>query len=1258
MPKGKRTIKEFDPEFRFLLPIDPAFEPWQLLATEWLPMQRSSQSKAVTLAVFFLHYLHALELDKRPVTLFEITSCLPDLRSTLALASYSEKMIIEQNDCISDFLDWVLHTHLAKTDADGHRRVPKHLHHPFPRIRPKKNRKQKDNSFEYVLTQEPRMVYWVDLAAEWLRSQKIAIDLRRTALDHFLVSYLIGCDLPHRPADFLTRTTPKPLFHEVLIKAKTLGIIGKLSDTDIRMNNHIADFLDWVLVHKLSHENELGHKVTPPMLYNPVVELSRSGLDTSRRRATIRKIDPQFRFLLTIDPAFEQWRMLAIEWIQTESNLPRKTRVLTAFFVRYLHSLQLNKQPRTLFDIQVSLPDLWSALDLGSLAAVPAQLTHDIISDFLEWVLRTHLAEPDAEGHRRAPKHLRNPFPRLRPKQSGKQSDCRFRHVVEQEPRMVHWVELAAEWLNRQKTAVGDRRNAIDHFLMSYLIGCDLPHHPVEFLTRTTPKPLFHEVLIKAKTKGAVGQLSHGDVRINKHVSDFLDWVLTNKLSYENEHGHRIIPPILHNPVAPLPQSGVTTLNETAKAALSIRYIKELRTMLAEGPDFCNWRWAQQALEGGNMGGDWYAVDQTLVQKYREDPDCVWRERKTSIYEQKNHNLPPHVTELWSPVRAVALYLKLELPLRTHQVRMLDSGEADTWRYEYNKQGGHFALNDSPLATGTVKRPYQRGVFHRSGYESGAGLFINTNKSADCNKPEHAKGYVIPWAHEPVLYWLAKLRRWQEIFNPISAPTAWTELQTKHFGCTPPHPDILEMRGTTCFLFRDAAAASSENQNKPIRYNAFDRLWYLLLSRLEQRCLSRGETLDDGTPIRFVDKNKSTFTYYPPHALRVSLISYLVLDQQLPLPVVSKLIAGHARLIMTLYYTKFGHAYMKEVLNSAEHNTLAVDQANHRRFLMDATLEQVNQRFACVSVDAMGAAVGHQSAATFVFEDKGICPVGGTLCDVGGKCINDSELAPAFAPVPGYPERNCVRCRFFLSGPAFLPGLQAHFNSISYEVHERAKRYNELQDVVTRLENSRADCERDGSLFTETRELEKLSQRYEAEAEAMGKVLNDLQATYHLIERSLEILNQGSKEGVQLIAVGEMNDIQAGLIETTSELHQLEVLCENAMIYPEIDPRKPSLRRAQLLDCMLAFNKMPLIFFHLSPQQQLEMGNAVMKLIQARTGSLKGALEFAECQRHLRDIGLVEETWDVLTEKVSGTPVWQLIDAARATLHDESDYAS
>jgi hypothetical protein len=960
---------------------------------------------------------------------------------------------------------------------------------------------------------------------------------------------------------------------------------------------------------------------------------------------TNQYFDPEFRFLLAIDPAFEDWRALAAEWYPSQVASSNKATALSAFFVRFLHAQSLDKNPAAMFDASTRIPDLWKTLDLERLSGRQGIKQHDTLSNFLDWVLRTKLSQTDAEGHLAVPVHLLNPFPRKTDKVTGKQSDITFSHVVAIDPRMVHWQKLAAEWLGAQRSAVSHRRNALDKFLVQYIVECDLSRHPVEWLQRSTPKPIFSEILLQNKKQGVVGSLTVNDIKLNNYVADFLDWVLAEKFAIEDDHGHKVVPHELHNPVARLSSSGISTPTETTKSSLSIRYIKDLRGMLAEGPSFRDWKWAQESMETGNNGGDWLVVDPELVNP--DDPDCVWRERDTTKYEQDKLKFPGRVTELWSPVRAVALYLKLELPLRTFQVRMLDSGEADSWRYVHGPKGGSFELNNSPLATGSAIRPYQRGVFHRSANEVSAGLYINTNKTADINTTDSAKGYVVPWAHETVLYWLSKLRYWQELYNPINTPMEWNALERKHFGATPPHPAVLAARGTACFLFRDAAAKGLDQQ-KPLTAEALHRPWYLLLSLLEKSCAERGETLDDGTPIRFVQQGSAVTTHYPLHALRVSLISYLVLDQQLPIAVVSKLIAGHARIIMTLYYTKFGHAYMKEVLDLAERNTLAADEANHRRFLMDATMDQVSQRFASVSVDAMRAAIGQKSAAGFIFEDKGICPVGGSMCDVGGEALTDQTNNKYFTPVPGYPqERNCVRCRFFLSGPAFLPGLQAHFNTVSYEAHERSERHNDLHEEVTLMENRRADCERDGRLFTQHRELENLSQRYEAQAEAMGKLVNDMQATYHLIGRSLEILKDEQKQGVQLVAVGAMTDIQAGFIETPSELHQIEVLCENAVIYPEIDARKPVLRRAQLFDIMMQFNEMQPIFFQLAPKQQLLAGNAVMQLIQARTLSLKGALDYVEGLRRLRDLGIVNEVWDVIAHSVAGTPARQIIEAAR-----------
>ena len=322
----------------------------------------------------------------------------------------------------------------------------------------------------------------------------------------------------------------------------------------------------------------------------------------SKIRGTDLNFDPEFRFMLKIDPAFEDWRVFAAEWYHTQKSYWYKAAALNAFFVRYLHAQQLDKRPVALFERTTRLPELWATLKLDSLNEYLANIYHDTISDFLDWVQRTHLAEPDAEGRRVVPKHLHHPFPRKRSKTTGKESDLSFSYVTAIDPRMEHWRSLAAEWLSAQKINVSIRRSALDRFLTQYIIGCGLPHHPIEFLKRTTPKPVLSEVLVSSKTKGDVGQLGVGDVRSNNYAAEFLDWVLAEKLSIEDEHGHRVIPHELHDPVARLSNSGLVAPTETVRSVLSIRYIKELRTLLAEGPNFRDWLWAQQTSEGGQKG--------------------------------------------------------------------------------------------------------------------------------------------------------------------------------------------------------------------------------------------------------------------------------------------------------------------------------------------------------------------------------------------------------------------------------------------------------------------------------------------------------------------------------------------------------------------------------------------------------------------------------------------------------------------------------
>lgn len=456
----------------------------------------------------------------------------------------------------------------------------------------------------------------------------------------------------------------------------------------------------------------------------------------------------------------------------------------------------------------------------------------------------------------------------------GSSTDIELRYATALDPALEHWRALAAEWLATLKEGNSMAMDTLKKFLVDYLYKQKLASDPTVFLRADYLAPCFYATCLSQL------QSRHKIVSEYKCVMRFLDYVLSQHFSVEDDDGRRIVPPEFRNPIPMLPKaldSHRADNTESDKSVLPYRYIQTLRTLLCPSgaQSFRDLSWAQTAGDhtSRSHGGDWFIVEPSLIDD--NDSDCVWRERTTSPSERKKYGYGSQVYELWSPVRAVALFLKLHLPLRSYQVRMLDSGEADTWCYT----GGNWSRNNGPLAQGTEKNPYQRGVFRRMKdlftQVEMTGLFINTNKTADRDKDEWDKGYQLPWQHEPVLYWLEKLRNWQAKYNPISKPIPWIQLETKHIGRVKSDATLKAM-GASCFLFRDATA-QGEDRFKPINNKSpLDALWYKLLATLESHCEATHQQDLGGAKLVFIKPDNNRSTHYPLHSLRVSLITVVV----------------------------------------------------------------------------------------------------------------------------------------------------------------------------------------------------------------------------------------------------------------------------------------------------------------------------------------------------------------------------------------------
>lgn len=826
----------------------------------------------------------------------------------------------------------------------------------------------------------------------------------------------------------------------------------------------------------------------------------------------------------------------------------------------------------------------------------------------------------------------------------------------------LQWQQYAAEWLAQVHLGVHHKLSGIKHFI-NYLAN----HAPygVDVVSMFKGHPQGHKVSTEEFNKylnsEGVNSVNHQYVGC---VVTLIDYILKTHLSIENDVGTSI--PLFQNPFDRIGREFSNT--ETVHSPLPYRYIQQLRQIVCPYPlepntktpwigrHFRDWQWSIEHLQFGNLA--WMEVSPEMIDP--NDPDCISRTR--TVFRKVGRSVKKiEIHEIWSPVIAMFMFTKLHLPLRTYQVRFLDSGEADTWRYE---QGQWVENTKHAFKYGTAKRPYQKGVFRRifdSMSESySTGLYISTNKTADQNKDEVKRGHSIPWEHEELLYWLEKLRNWQEKYNPIDRLTNGTELKNTHTRIAKSDAQLKAM-GEFAFLFR------APNSALPIRVKGPDSPWYRLLSKLEDDVFASGQTMSNGERLRFVNDYGENYdgqetakvsTKYPLHSLRVSLITCYTMDTDLPLPVISKLLAGHTRLLMTIYYNKITPSVMAEKMKEANAAIIEKGEASLKNFLVDAEMNQIELRAAYHSdtYNSIEAVLVNRNPIGWEERATGLCLVGGNTvrsdelstlggCWNGGSIIVDSSNKDScvYGPAPHGPE-NCPRCRWFITDASYLPALNSHFNQISYKAHQAAELAAELEGDLEALKDELYMAEEQGHPFLKHEQLQAIERRYEKQRVEADEYAKDYIATFNLINRIIKIENQreDDDEGQKLIAVGSGDDLNVSMkfIETESELLHLSLLCDDAEFYPDMhdDLRKtPAIaKRTNALSRMMARSGYQPVFLEMDEQTQLIAGNAIMRkmaMIANPDDKLEGyriASNYIEAQQYLTDARLLESGFEEL----------------------------
>ena len=765
----------------------------------------------------------------------------------------------------------------------------------------------------------------------------------------------------------------------------------------------------------------------------------------------------------------------------------------------------------------------------------------------------------------------------------GRQSrgnDRTYRWVLERDPSLADWQEKVALWLKEGRSL------ALRTYMADRLFAClvehkELPRTVEEYCRRSgVLSPTWAEWSASQDWADSSHQM------YTNYFCDFIDWFLARYLTGDDDLGRPVVSPAHFNPVRRLSQAAKPP--QTHREAMPLRYIHELIRII-------------------------------------EDDDFAWpRSLSSSEYFMRHDSASGEFVRTWSPVRSVAMLLKLHLPLRTFQVRMLDSGEGDTEQFD----GAEWRRNIGPLAPkgkARIRRGFLRNMMDTTSGTTFTGFYVNTNKTADIFRGPKDLGYEVPWEHKEAIRLALYLRDWQQRFNPIQRPTQWDEIHDKTV-LRSNSKEMLRKRGEVCFLFRDPKGT---HPCEPVVDSRMQSYWTMLLTELERRVAARQETLADGSPVRFVRPVAGTglpLPLFDLHSLRVALITAYAIEGGVPIQILSKCIAGHATILMTLYYTKPGPAYVSEEMAKAQQRIERAEQGNFLRFLKNAEIRNASPLVVANDAAALAALDGNEPSG-WTMGDIGICPAGMGKCDVGGPSLKGGTVKSAFAPVPGGP-KNCVRCRFFITGPAFLGGLVAKFNSTGVLLMEASERLRKIEAEISGIE--------DRAVPDELLLLGHVYSRRDTVLEEVDTVAYNWHACFALVQRCKTALKAANGDGLSLVLAGNAGDLDTAL-EECSDFDLYNAVCQVAAVYPNDSPVVSTLRRGHLLDVMLSRNGRRPVFATLSEDEAHAVGNEFVNLLMARIGRAE-TVDLIEGRRMLESTGIEKDVDRLLAGHV-GSPI-------------------
>lgn len=759
-----------------------------------------------------------------------------------------------------------------------------------------------------------------------------------------------------------------------------------------------------------------------------------------------------------------------------------------------------------------------------------------------------------------------------------KRSNTKCLWVTHQDPTLEEWRAAVAEHLDekRQLKNLGSHLSAFQHLFKYLLEHPSSPRQILMFLHRNyKPEVTLVEYIMELN----IGISVKGSYLAK--IKDFFDWFLDTFCSEPSEEDDTPIRLIeFKNPIdaSDIPGQAARP-GQTHRLAMPYAYVETCIDIITRN-------------------------------------DFAWAKTIEADYFLKIDEITGERIRVWSPVRAYALLLKFMLPLRTHQVRLLESGEGDLQRYD--QASGQWQPNN--LDTETKKSPtgFIKQIWNgdRGGYMTG--LYINTNKTKTRDAVD--EGYSIPWQNEDVINLANRLENWQIENNPLSKPTPFRKilpaLDSK------PTKDVIALTPDRFYLFRDPAGSNPEAPPTPGRMRV---IFLKLMAELEDELSRKNIKNSDGSRITIVTRmsedGRATKAIFDLHSLRVSGLTSFV-KAGVPIHILSKLLAGHSSFLMTLYYAKMDIGYVTDILNEAQ---LKISDNAGRELANAIKSMEMNElrRFTASNHISGLTSLAASESGLWSWMDWGICPVNTQGCNEGGEPVIDHADRNYFAPVKGGPG-NCPLCRFFITGPQFLFGLVAKFNEIALIMSEQSKRLREKRDQRQKLLAERIYYVKRSLDFPKESALARATSVFETLREDVNTTAETLHAIYRLIEQSKDIVKRqsthDSENNLPLIKSPKY-DVS---FKEAGEWETLDEVCRSAQFFESVNWRNANLRRSNVFNAMLQRNGMSPVFIGLSDEDSKAALDSLSMMMIKRLGR-ENTRRLMEGEAALDELGVREE---------------------------------